>query len=379
MPKWSDVGGILATIREIDVGAVRDEAEQPIALICIGHERAAREVSRLLHQGPQRYALVGTTPLRTLSLSEATAQAAAIRQATLLILAIDATQALTEAEAQGFGQLDQLAVPYIVVVVGGSLSASSMALSPAALARMVTIANPAALDASDLLAVGVLERLPGELHLAAARALPGLRGVYSRELIAATSFTNATYALASGLPEQIPVFNIPFAAADLLVLTKNQAILVYRIALAYGAAPDFQARIREVVPVVGSAFLWRQAARSLIGLIPIWGLVPKIAIAYAGTYTTGVAAWRWFENGEMVSTDQVRRISQEAIAIGRIKAAELVERARSAGGHVVAQARTAGGKLTDQARVLGTEAQARARGAGSMLDQVRRRLPLRRK
>ena len=85
----------------------------------------------------------------------------------------------------------------------------------------------------------------------------------SSRTISGVSFTNATYALASGLPEQIPILSVPFAAADIIVLTKNQAILVYRLALAYGAPPDFQDRIREVIPVVGGAFLWRQAARSL--------------------------------------------------------------------------------------------------------------------
>jgi hypothetical protein len=129
------------------------------------------------------------------------------------------------------------------------------------------------------------------------------------------------------------------------------------------------------VPVVGASFLWRQAARSLVGLIPIWGLVPKVAIAYAGTYTTGVAAWRWFESGEMASTEQIRRISQEAIAIGRVKAAELVDRAREAGGRLSEQAREAGGRLSEQARVIGTGAQERARGAGTLIERVRRRLP----
>ena len=197
--------------------------------------------------------------------------------------------------------------------------------------------RPAALDAADKLAADVLGRLPAELHLAAARSLPGLRAIYARDLIGGTSLTNATYSLASGLPEQIPLISIPFAAADIIVLTKNQALMVYRLALAYGAPPEFQARIREVLPVIGGAFLWRQAARSLIGLIPIWGLLPKVAIAYAGTYTTGVAAWRWFESGEIASTDQLKRISQEAMAIGRARAAEIISRARTVADHAAAR------------------------------------------
>ena len=58
---------------------------------------------------------------------------------------------------------------------------------------------------------------------------------------------------------------------------KNPGTL-FRLALAYGALPEFQSRIREVIPVVGGAFLWRQAARSLVGLIPVWGIVPKVSV-----------------------------------------------------------------------------------------------------
>jgi hypothetical protein len=84
----------------------------------------------------------------------------------------------------------------------------------------------------------------------------------------------------------------------------------------------------------------------LIGLIPIWGLLPKVAIAYAGTYTTGIAAWRWYESGEVVSSEQLKRISSEAIAIGRARAAEIIARARATG----AQAR--GGILSRIKRAL---------------------------
>ncbi len=368
VPKWSDFGNIVATIREMDVSAVSQEAEQSVLIACVGHGNALREVSRLLHMGVQRYPLIGASPVIGIPVGEASAQADTIRSAQLVILAIDAQQALTQAENESFARLDQLAIPYLVVLVAGSSLNSDLQLPPAALTRLVVIPEPLALTAQDFLAAAVLDRMPHEFQLAAARRLPGLRGIYSRNLISSTAFTNATYALASGLPEQIPIISIPFVAADMLILTKNQALLVFRIALAHGAEPDFQARIREVIPVIGGAFLWRQAARSLIGLVPVWGLVPKIAIAYAGTYATGVAAWRWFEQGHMVTGEQLKRLSNEALTLGRAKAAELVE-----------QARTAGGRIKDQARVIGTQASQRMQGAGTLVDQVRRKLPFRRK
>lgn len=331
MPKWNDFGNIWTTLRELDVNAIREEAERPFLIACVGHEPALDEIDRLLHSDGGRYPGAGVNPLELIPVAQATSRAVGLTSAAMLLLALDARRALTAAEVESFDRLEQLTIPFLVVLMHGErLPGGAAALPPSIRSRTVAIADPSALGAPDQLASAFLARLPTELHLAAVRRLPGLRAVFARELIASTSFTNATYALASGLPEQIPIVSVPFAAADILILTKNQALLVYRLALGYGAPPDFQARIREVLPVIGGAFLWRQAARSLIGLIPIWGLLPKVAVAYAGTYTTGVAAWRWYESGEMVSTDQLKRISHEAIAIGRARAGEIIARARSA-------------------------------------------------
>jgi uncharacterized protein (DUF697 family) len=330
VPKWSDFGNVWTTLRELDVNAIREEAERPLAINCVGHDAALDEVDRLLHQGHERYPITGSNPLELTSLAHAAQRATALTSGDLLIFALDARTPLSSAEISSFGRLESLTIPFLIVLVyGNQLQGGEVFLTPMMRTRTVAIADPTAIDAADRLASALLGRLPAELHLAAARHLPGLRAVFVRDLIGSVSFSNATYALASGLPEQIPIVNVPFAAADILVLTKNQALLVYRLALAYGAPPDFQARIREVLPVIGGAFLWRQAARSLIGLIPIWGLLPKIAIAYAGTYTTGIAAWRWYESGDLVSTDQLKRISNEAIALGRKRAAEIISRARS--------------------------------------------------
>jgi uncharacterized protein (DUF697 family) len=344
VPKWSDFGNIWTTLRELDVNAIREEAERPFMVACVGHDTALDEIDGLLHSGVERYSAGGPNPLELISVAQAASRAAGLTNADMLLLAVDARRTLTQREAAAFGRITELTLPFLVVLFYGERLPSGEAILPAAIgSRAVMIVDPRALDAADRLAAAFLGRLPGELHLAAARRLPGLRAVFARELIASTSFTNATYALASGLPEQIPIFSIPFAAADILVLTKNQALLVYKLALAYGAPPDFQARIREVLPVIGGAFLWRQAARSLVGLIPIWGLLPKVAVAYAGTYTTGVAAWRWYDSGELVSTDQLKRISQEAIAIGRARAAEIIARARKARSQAARQ--TGGGIL----------------------------------
>jgi uncharacterized protein (DUF697 family) len=351
VPKWTDFSNIWGTLRELDVNAIREEGERPLALACVGHAAALDQLEALLRRGPERYPISSPSPLELIPIEHASERAAGISGADMLILAVDARLPLSAAEAASFGKLERSTAPFMVVLFHGDrMPASDTALSPMIRARTVAIPSPAALDAADKLAAGLLARLPAELHLAAARNLPGLRAIYARDLIGSASFTNATYSLATSVPEQIPILSIPFAAADIIVLTKNQAIMVYRLALAYGAPPDFQSRIREVIPVVGGAFLWRQAARSLVGLIPVWGIVPKVAIAYAGTYTTGVVAWRWFESGEILSTAQIKQISREAIALGRARAGEIIASARSMAGQ--AASHTSGGGLIGRIKRL---------------------------
>jgi uncharacterized protein (DUF697 family) len=320
VPSWNDLGNVWSTLREMDVNAIRAEAEQPLVFACIGDEPALDTLAALLRRNQDRYPGVGIDPLARYALPLPDLQD--LRRADLLLLALDARQPFPALELD---QLEGLGIPLLVVLLNGaSLPVGAGALGAS---YSVVIEDPDAPAAAGALAKALLERLPGELHLAAARRLPGLRTELAREMIGGTSFTNATYSLATGLPEQIPIFSVPFAAADMLVLTKNQALLVYKLALAYGAPPDFQSRIREVLPVVGGAFLWRQLARSLVGLIPVWGLLPKVAVAYAGTYTTGVAAWRWYARGELVSGEQLKRISQDAI--GRERAQELIKRVQA--------------------------------------------------
>ncbi|NOK59046.1 MAG: hypothetical protein GFH27_549349n41 [Chloroflexi bacterium AL-W] len=330
MPKWNDFQNIWTTLREVDVTAIRDEAEKPVNIACVGHQEALQTIKQLLHTGSERYGPVSPSPITLVSISETKSASLAIQNADLLILGVDAHTTLTEAETQGFQQLNQLATPYLVVITNGDYQTSDIHLPNVIDQHVWSIPDPSALDAPDHLAEAVLQHLPGDIQLAAARRLPALRTTFTRESINNASLTNATYAIVSGLPQQIPVLGIPFAAADIIILTKNQAMLVYRMALAYGAPPDFQSRMHEIIPVVGGAFLWRQAARSLIGLIPFWGLAPKIAIAYAGTYATGIVAWRWYSTGELVSADQVKRISQEALVLGRTRAQELVNRVQQA-------------------------------------------------
>jgi uncharacterized protein (DUF697 family) len=312
MPSWGDLGNIWATLREVDVSAIRAEAERDFHIALAGDTPAVDAVERLLTTGAGRFPAAGQSPLLRLARGVPPPPGTA-----LLIEAVD-TRAAPAMALPARADTPRLAVALYDAPPRG-LPAPAVAL-----------ADPDALDAADTLAAALLQRLPDDLHLAAARRLPGLRPHYAQSLINAVSLSNAGFSLATGVPEVLPIMNIPFVAADIIVLTKNQALMVYRLALAHGAPPDLNERIREVIPVIGGAFLWRQAARSLVGLIPFWGIVPKVVIAYAGTYATGVAAWRWFATGELVSRDQARQLLDDAIAVGRVRTGDLVARARAA-------------------------------------------------
>ncbi|MGQ9827432.1 MAG: hypothetical protein ACUVSY_10640 [Roseiflexus sp.] len=371
MSRWSALGNLWTTIREIDAGAIRAEAERSLHIVAVGHDPALAAVDALAYRGPNRYPLASRS-LTLLSLREASRQTDLLRSADMLILAVDSRIGLTESDAMALTQIDRLPRPAVLMLLFGErLAATSVPLPPSAAARAVTIPDPDHNSAVHSFAEGFYEHLTEAQHLAAARRFPGVRAVYARRLINSTSITNATYALASSLPEQIPILGIPFAVADIVVLTKNQAIMVYRLALAYGAPPDFRQRITEVMPVIGGAFVWRELARTLVGVVPVWGVVPKVGIAYAGTYATGMAAWRWYETGELIPREEMVRIAGEAQAIGMAKARELIEQARATGeatGNTAKEMAGRVGHLVEQARQRGYQT----------LRRVRHRLPLRR-
>lgn len=374
MPKWTDFGNFWATLREVDVSAIRAEADRPVVIACVGHVDALDTVSHLLHAGADRYGPVGIDLLEMVPLAQVAERASALRAATVLVLCVNTRTALAQHEVDSFSQIERLSMPALVVLIGGASLPAGVSLPRAIAAASVIIAEPAALDAPDKLASAVLDRLPAELQLAAARRLSGLRNMYVRELINSSSVTNATFAFASGLPGQIPVLSVPFAMTDMIVLTKNQAIMVYRMALAFGAPADFQDRIVEIAPVIGGGFVWRQLARSLVGLVPIWGLIPKVAISYGGTYATGIVAWRWFAYGEILSAAQVQKITTEAMGIGRTRAKELIDQARKFQPKSKPGAADTGMKL-----LPGEGASVPTTAKPSLLDRARAMLPGKRK
>jgi uncharacterized protein (DUF697 family) len=328
--RLNDVANIWNTVKELDVGDIREQAEQPCRIAIVGQRIGPRNaVAQALTGGAERFPPRGGQALDVFDVPLTRERTADLGRADAVVLVLQGDEPLGYDEFLAYEKLSVLPVPLLLVVVGGAAAPAPAASVPAPDWSAVPAAVVASLDDAAAVrkevAAALVELLPESLLLAAARRLPGLRGAVAQALIANVSLSNATYAFTTGLPEMIPVLNLPLNAADMLVLTKNQALLVYRIALAMGADGDFSAMIKEVMPVIGGGFLWRQLARQLVGLIPVVGLLPKVAVAYAGTYATGVVASRWYHHGEMLSGKALKATMRDALAEGRRRAQGLIQ------------------------------------------------------
>jgi uncharacterized protein (DUF697 family) len=179
--------------------------------------------------------------------------------------------------------------------------------------------------------VNAIRGLKAVDDLSLARHLPAFRESVSRSLIDDTAIANAVYSFGSGILETNPVADIPLNVADMVVLTKNQALMAYKVALAMGLAADFRQVMPQLAAVVGGGFLLRQTARGLVGLIPGFGLIPKVAIAFAGTYATGEVIHRWCAYGERLTGSALRETYAAALERGKTFARTLFRRRRKNG------------------------------------------------
>ena len=77
-------------------------------------------------------------------------------------------------------------------------------------------------------------------------------------------------------------------------------------------------------------FHLREAARQLIGLVPVAGIVPKVAMAYAGTWAVGRAVAAWASEGRKLTPAAVRHFYREAWGRGKTVARAMAAQAGKA-------------------------------------------------
>lgn len=139
-----------------------------------------------------------------------------------------------------------------------------------------------------------------------------------RAIVDETSKANAQFALVSNIPAVIPILGgLVAASADLIVLTKNQVMMCYKIAAAHNRDLGNQMGVvRELTPVVGAGFMWRTAARQGASFMPLAaGTIPKVIIAFAGTMTMGRAADYYYRYGNKPSKDQMTMFMEQATEV----------------------------------------------------------------
>lgn len=162
--------------------------------------------------------------------------------------------------------------------------------------------------------------------VALAKVLPGTRQVVVNKIVEDSSSLNAGIAMLSSVPSVIPLLGLlapPAAIADMVILTKNQLLMVLRVAAAYGREPNWGKRLPELASVLGMAFGWRSLARELVGFVPGGiGMVIKGTIAYAGTATVGRAAAWFYETGKTPGKAERERLYEQAWQEARSKSHE---------------------------------------------------------
>lgn len=312
------IATIWRVIRDVDLEGIRASALAPFELwVAADDSGDAEDLRRLL--GPS-----GEPHPWMVAIGPGSVPPAAGRSVAAALL-VSRGLALSDDLLSARDALRAAQIPVITVVVGHT--------GPAAAARGAGEEARVAVTALDEGAIApvasaLLAAVGGEGRLAIARQLPAVRPVLFETLIHDTAWANASFALTTGLAESVPVLTAPLNVGDMIVLTKNQLMLGYRIVLASGKSGEPRKLIGEIIGVLGGGLLFRQIARQLVGLIPVVGIVPKVAVAYSGTWAIGRALAAWANEGRAITRDVVRAYSAEAMGRGRAIAERLLESRR---------------------------------------------------
>ena len=162
-----------------------------------------------------------------------------------------------------------------------------------------------------------------DVALALARRHPVFRRAVVDRAIQAVACENALFAIATALPDVVPnLIELPWVlgewASDTAFLTANQLRMAFFIAAASGKPVGFGQQKLEILSIGASAFGWRALARELAGKIPFGGgLIPKGAIAYAGTYLVGKGLERLHAGDGPLGRRQRKELYRQGIEQGR--------------------------------------------------------------
>jgi hypothetical protein len=176
----------------------------------------------------------------------------------------------------------------------------------------------------------IIEQHP-ELQLSLARKLCPFREPVAKDIILKISKENALFSVATAVPSILPLVSLPWAvgefASDTAFLTANQIRMAFMLAAASNRTIGYKQQRAEIASLFAGAFGWRALARELVGKIPMGGgLIPKAAIAFAGTYVVGASLERYYRIGYGYTPAERHEVYQKMLERGKEVAASIVNR-----------------------------------------------------
>ncbi len=314
-------GDFFNIFKEMDLTAIQAESEQPLSLLIAGESTIASALATNFSQtegkmGIHPWVIVEGLPFRRDMGDLSTYH---------LALLVSKEVELNDELGHLLTQLHRMKIPTLIVIVNetGDSWIGARLVRRHETGRIVLPSVEPDIIQEELVEL-IVDTIPNK-QLSLARHFPLLRATIIRKLIEDTSRANAIYAVSTGLAEIIPVLDIPLNMADIVILTKNQLIMAYKIALANGKEGKPYKLLGEVVSVIGGGFLLREIARKLVGLIPIIGIIPKVVVSYAGTRAIGEIVYLWASGGQQLEKWEVDSIYDEAMKQGRLIAEGLTQ------------------------------------------------------
>jgi hypothetical protein len=327
------LGTVLNVLREVDIRPVRAAAEAPFTLAFVSRDQAfADYFAALVYRGERMHDVPPMRAAVSLPLNEP--RAAALADIVVIITRDDnganVSEELRLAKALMSGP-EQVPVIVAFLSEGSAPPPLRGQWLPATLieAPMVNGTLDEAATLKRIVKAVRARKVIDDIGLA--RHLPAFRNAVTKALIDEVAYSNATYSLGTGILSINPITGLPLNIADTVILTKNQGVLSYKIALAMGLDADFKTIMPKIAAVVGGGFMYRQVARGLAGLVPGLGVLPKIGIAFAGTYATGEAVRQWCINGEAINSSALKDVYANALERGKDIARTLIARRKSDG------------------------------------------------
>jgi len=325
--RWGGVHDFMQVLRQVRTDDIEAEASQALHIAIVGPRGAGKRTLAGRLAGGTFGGLVepfGRRSLTCFELPLSWDDQQALRESDLVIGLQDVAAPVTNAS---FVEPRAWAPAFLNVVNKADLLIGDW---PSVRQGAILISAHSADSLSRQLLPAMLDCLP-ERALALGRAFSLFRPMVAEVEIARVARVNAEVAILSAIPQASLILGPASVLADSLVITKNQVVLALRLAAMNGQELN-RARALEALPIVGAAFGWRAAARELVGFLPAGlGVVPKAAIAYAGTLAAGKAAAWYYQTGHRLTDAQVRQLYREssARALGAVR--EMVRTIRRAG------------------------------------------------